>query len=102
MDIKAHRLTGIWEKSKGLIGDLKINPIYFETRWGIHTFGIKSEIDVLILDNNNKTAVIKESLKPNRVFMWNPRFKKVLELPAGQIRKLGIKTGGIITVKPIR
>jgi uncharacterized protein len=93
MVIKARRLDGWWEKSVGLIGKDKVSPIYFETRWGIHTFGVRSAIDVLILDNFNKVAVMKKNLKPNRIWLWNPKYKKVMELPGGEINKLKIKIG---------
>jgi uncharacterized membrane protein (UPF0127 family) len=59
----------------------KILPLYFETRWGIHTFFVREPIDVLILDEENRVQVIKKDLKPWRLFFWNPRYGKVVELP---------------------
>jgi uncharacterized protein len=101
MDIKAHWLTGIWNKTKGLIGTKKANPVYFETRWGIHTFGMKYPIDVLILDNNNLVIKTKEVLKPNKIWIWNPKYNKVIELPAGEINQKKIVYRTEITVIPI-
>lgn len=90
--LKVTRLKSFREKVLGLIGKKEITPVMFETRWGIHTFGMKVPIDVLVLDNT-KVVALKESLKPNRIFLWNPRYKIVLELPKGTLKKLQIKKG---------
>ena len=79
------------EKIQGLIGKKKPQSLMLKTRFGIHTFGLKFPIDVLILNNENKVASIKKNLKPNRIFLWNPMHDKVLELPSGTIQKYAIK-----------
>ena len=81
--LKVKRLKTFWEKSVGLIGKKKITPIYFETRFGIHTFGMLSPIDVVILDKGGKVVKLAENLAPFRVFLWSPRYYRVLELPGG-------------------
>src|SRR3989344_6672816 len=88
--IKATKALGI-KKLTGLIGKNKIEPLLIETRFGIHTFGVKSPIDVVILDKKNNVIKIKKSLKPNRVFFWSLLFCKVLELPEKSIEKNNIK-----------
>lgn len=89
------------EKIIGLIGKNKPEPLMIRTRFGIHTFGLKFPIDVLILNKNNKAVKVRTSLKPNRIFLWNPMYKKVLELPAGTIGKKGIKIRDNINLKLI-
>lgn len=89
----------IKEKVMGLIGKEKPTGLMIETRFGIHTFGLKYPIDVLILNTNNKITVIKRSLKPKRIFVWNPIYRKVLELPRGTIRKKKIKINDIIKLR---
>lgn len=79
------------EKVIGLIGIDKPYALMIRTRFGIHTFGLKFPIDVLILNNENEVVSIKENLKPNKIFLWNPRYEKVIELPAGTIKEKGIK-----------
>jgi len=79
------------EKIQGLIGKNKPFALMIRTRFGIHTFGVKFPIDVLILDGKNKVVVIKENLKPNRFFLWNPIYGKVIELPSRTIKKYAIK-----------
>lgn len=89
--LKVKRLKSLKERTVGLIGKEEITSVIFETRFGIHTFGLKAPIDVLILDNQNRVVKIKESLSPSRIFLWNPKYKIVLELPSGTIKKLNIK-----------
>jgi uncharacterized membrane protein (UPF0127 family) len=88
--LKVKILQSYWSKSKGLIGADPAYPVYFTTRWGIHTFGMKSAIDVVILDNNNRVVKLVHSLSPNHIFFWNPKYFRVLELPEGTIGKIGI------------
>jgi len=78
---------------RGLIGVQKIEPVFFTTGWGIHTYGVLYPIDVVILDKNNRVVKIRKGLLPNRFFFWNPRHKTVVELPAGTIEKMGISVG---------
>ena|SRR3990167_3941299 len=97
MKLKVKKLTGL-SKATGLIGKEKIYPIFFKTRFGIHTFGLRFPIEVLVLDENDMVVCLRKNLNTNRVFFWNPRFEKVIELPVGFIRKSGIRKGGKIDV----
>lgn len=89
--IDAKIVRNLKEKIQGLIGKDKPYALMIKTRFGIHTFGLKFPIDILILDSNNKVVSIKKNLQPNRIFLWNPIHKKILELPIGTIDKKAIK-----------
>ncbi len=78
------------DKTIGLIGKDKPFPLFLTTRFGIHTFGLKFPIDILILDKSDRVVKIRSGLKHNSLFFWNPMYKKVLELPEGTINKLRI------------
>jgi uncharacterized membrane protein (UPF0127 family) len=88
-----------WGKSVGLIGKKTITPVYFQTRFGIHTFGVSVPIDVLILDHANRVVALKESLSPGRFFFWNPRYYRVVELPGGAIKQKYLSKGADITLR---
>lgn len=90
--LQVKELKGI-RKAVGLIGKKKAEAVLIRTRFGIHTFGLKFPIDVLVLDKNCKIVKLKENLLPNRIFLWNPKFDSVLELPRGTIRKIGLQIG---------
>lgn len=85
--LKVKILRTLIEKSVGLIGVKCAYPIFFTTRWGIHTFGVRSPIDVLILDKGNHVVLIRHRLPPNRILFWNPIYNRVIELPPGTIVK---------------
>lgn len=67
-----------------------------KTRFGIHTFGLKYPIDVLILNKQNYVVAMKEKLKTNRIFVWNIKYETVLELPYGVIKKSITRIGDIL------
>ncbi len=86
------------EKTVGLIGTRKPQAMLFKTRFGIHTFGVRFPIDVLILDNNNIVVSLKQSLQRNRLLFWNPWFDTVVELPQETIKEKNIKKGDQIKI----
>ena len=94
--IKAKELKSLKDRAIGLIGKQKVDPVYFKTRWGIHTFGLKFPIDILILDKEKRVVALKKTLKPNRIFFWNPRFDRVLELSNGSMQRKNIQVGETI------
>jgi uncharacterized protein len=89
--ISVKEATNLKEKIQGLIGKDEPEALMIKTHFGIHTFGLKFPIDVLILNHRNIVRSVKENLRPNRIFLWNPLYKKVIELPAGTISKKRIK-----------
>ncbi|MEX0616324.1 MAG: DUF192 domain-containing protein [Candidatus Woykebacteria bacterium] len=80
-------------RTVGLIGAKAPYPLILNTRFGIHTFGVRFPMDVVIVDKENKVAATRENLLANRVFFWNPLFEKVIELPQGTIEKAQISVG---------
>jgi len=96
LKIKVKYLPAWWEKAKGLIGETQAYPVFFHTRWGIHTFGLKFPIDVLILDSANRVVKIVLGLPPNRILFWSPFYDRVLELPADEIIHQKITLGSTL------
>lgn len=89
------------EKVIGLIGKDKPLSFMIRTRFGIHTCGLKFPIDVLILDKENKVVFLKKNLMPWKIFLWNPMYDKVLELPLGAIDKKKIKINDAVGIKTV-
>lgn len=83
----------------GLISKNSKQGIFIKTRFGIHTFGMKREIDVLVLSSNHQIVKIKSKLGVNRIFTWNPKYKLVLELPKGLVEENDLKVGDKLTIK---
>lgn len=89
--ISVKEAKNLKDKMQGLIGKDIPQALLIKTHFGIHTFGLKFPIDVLILNKKNEVVAIKKKLQPKRIFIWNPMHEKVLELPSGMIEKKGIK-----------
>lgn len=72
---------------------LKSNPrnMLFKTRYGIHTFFLREPIDVLVLDQDYKVVKLKQGLKPNSIFLWNPKYSLIIELPINTLKKIDIR-----------
>jgi uncharacterized membrane protein (UPF0127 family) len=75
------------DQSLGLLKYKTPTAMLLKTHFGIHTFAMRYTTDVLILDKQNTVVVIKENLKPNRIFLWNFKHETILELPPGTIKK---------------
>lgn len=92
-------LHSVKEKTTGLVGADPVYPVYFETHFGIHTFGVLYPIDVVILDTKLTVVKIHESLAPNRLFFWNPRYSRVIELPEGTVKNTNISIGSAVSLR---
>lgn len=88
------------EKMKGLLGAREPYPLLIKTRCGIHTFGMKLPIDVIVFDNHNVVRTVRKNMKPNSFFFWNPRYENVLELPAGYVQNSCTAVGNVLEVQP--
>lgn len=87
------------EKTLGLLRYKKPESLLLRTRFGIHTFGLTYPIDVLVLNKHHRVIALKERLKPNRVFFWNPKYNAVVELPQGTIAQKKITVEKKILLK---
>jgi uncharacterized protein len=83
-------------KITGLLGKNEAETIVFKTRFGIHTFFLRFPIDLIVLDNEGVVKTAK-TVRPNKIVFWNIKFKIVIELPFGTLRKTKTKVGDVIT-----
>ena len=74
------------DKTIGLIGTKTPKALILSTHFGIHTLGMKYPIDVLVLNKQHRVVALKENLTPNSMFLWNPLYSTVIELPTGTIK----------------
>lgn len=90
--------TNFWQSAVGLIGAKKPYPLLLHTRFGIHSFGVRFPLDIIILNDQYEVMYLKKNLLPNRVFFWPPKWQWVLEVPEGTIQKEKIALGTRINV----
>ncbi len=90
VDSLADRIFGLLKKS---------NPrsLLFNTRFGLHTFGLRRQIDVLVLSDDLKVVKTRQNLKPNRLFFWSPLFSIVIELPENSIKYSNTTTEDLLS-----
>lgn len=98
---QVYKSRNFFDRALGLIKDSTKIPLQLNTRFGIHTFGLKESIDILILDNSNRVYKKRELLEPYSFFFWNPSYSKVLELKGGTIKKFGVTIGDHISLQYI-
>lgn len=85
------------DKAFGLLIPSNPRTMLFKTRFGIHTFFMKENIDLIVLDKKNRVVSLKNTVKPNRIFVWNPQFDTILELPSGTITKSKTEIGDTLS-----
>jgi uncharacterized membrane protein (UPF0127 family) len=85
------------KKLKGLMFVKEFNYILkFKTN-GIHTFFMKTEIDVILTDKNNKILYIYKKLKPNKIILPKRKVRYTYEMPVNYIKN--IKIGDYLNLK---
>jgi hypothetical protein len=89
----AKQLNSLVSSAIGLIGEKSPKAVVLRTSFGIHTFGVRFPLDILILDKDMVVRKSQENLKRNRFFFWDPRFNLVIELPSGTINKTRTTVG---------
>lgn len=94
----AFEAKSLLEKSLGLLDPNKPRSLILNTRFGIHTFGMTKAIDVLVLDERGQVVKIGRHLKPQQIFWWQPRYSRVIELPADTIQKTQTTKGDHIVI----
>ena len=87
------------QKTLGLLLFDEPQTLLIKTRFGIHTFGMKYAIDVIVLDKDYRVVKAKSSLAPNRIFLWNPKYDTVLELPEQIIERTHTTVGDQLQIE---
>lgn len=94
------KLNSHLAQAKGLLGEKKKGrAVYFKTRFGIHTFGMKFPIDCAVLDDGFVVRAVRESMGPGRCFFWNLKYKNVIELPARTLAYTETTIGDVLTLE---
>lgn len=82
----------------GLMGKKNINKgIFFPHCNSIHTFFMKEEIDILMLDENYKIIYAFKNFKKNKI-IYKKNIKHIIELPKNTIKNLNIKVNDNIKI----
>lgn len=99
INLKAKEANSFLDCLLGLLNPHNPDCMLFHTRFGIHTLFMKRPIDVLLLDNDFTVVKMKRSLHPFRLFIYDPKYSYVLEMPNGSIDKLRIDINDKISIR---
>jgi len=95
------RKLSTWgESALGLLGVKESFAALITTRWGIHTLGMGFSIDVVVCDDEWIVRALRPGMKPHGFFFWNPKWRNVLELPAGTVARTGTAVGDRLKITP--
>ena len=90
------KATGFLDSALGLLNSSNPRSMLFESRLGIHTFFMKEAIDVIVMDKHFIVQQLCSSLKPFRIYFWNPIYPYVIEFPSGTINKSKTLKGDVL------
>ena len=79
-----------FQKLKGLMFQKEFDYILIFKTNGIHTFFMKTNIDVILTDKSNKILYIYKNLKPNKIIPPKRKVKYTYEMPVNYINKVKI------------
>nr|MBC7243914.1 DUF192 domain-containing protein [Chloroflexota bacterium] len=95
--------TNVRSRTRGLIGHAPLEPgqalMIPQSRW-IHTFGMSFTIDAVYVDKKWHIVALTENLLPGRIDRPVLRAQAVIEMAAGEIRRLGLKVGDHLELRP--
>jgi uncharacterized membrane protein (UPF0127 family) len=88
-----------WLRLRGLVGrttlagDAELDGLLLEPCSGIHMYGMGFAIDVVFLDADDRVVALHRNLMPGAQSLRHPAARRVLELPAGMLRRTGTREG---------
>ncbi len=92
----------VWTRLRGLIGSPSLIPgegLLLRPARSIHTCFMRFPVDVVFLDGEHRVLAVHHGLRP-----WRMRAQRgaraVLELAAGEAKRLGIERGKLAPAAP--
>jgi hypothetical protein len=86
------RLIGLYRHRNLSLGD----GVWLVPCRGIQTVGMRTAIDVVFLNAEQRVIRIYNELPPSRVILWVPGAYSALEVPAGAVRSSETSVGDIL------
>jgi uncharacterized membrane protein (UPF0127 family) len=92
----------LWSRFVGLMGRKELVPgsvLVLEPSNGVHTFFMRFEMDALFVDKEWRVLHIADRMKPWRVSRIVRRSRRIVELPGGTCRALGVAKGDQLSLR---
>lgn len=90
---------GWWSRLRGLLGRPPLEPgegLLIAPSKGVHMYGMRYAIDVLLLDRERRVLATYPGLAPGRRTPLHRRARYALELPEGTIEASGTREGDVL------
>lgn len=90
--MKIKTASNFKDKLLGLMGQKNIDYGLLITNCkSIHTYFMKENIDILLLDKHNRILMINRNIKPNKIIIFHTKKRtNILELPSNSSLNLNI------------
>lgn len=88
-----------WSRLKGLVGRAGLDAgegLLIEPSRGVHMYGMRFPLDVLLLDHDRRVRVGFPGLAPGQATGMRKGVRYALELPAGTIATSGTREGDVL------
>ena len=95
---------GWWSRLRGLLGRPEPDAgegLLIDPSRGVHMFGMRYPLDVLLVDEERRVLTVHESLEPWSRTRYHPDARYALELPTGTIQASGTETGDRLAWTPL-
>jgi len=86
------RLLGLYRHRKLSLGD----GVWLVPCRGIQTIGMRTSIDVVFLNAEQRVVRVYTRVDPGRVIWWVPRARSALEVPAGAVQSSDTRVGDAV------
>jgi len=93
--------NSLFARLKGLLGRSSLptgHGLWLRPCNGIHTFGMRFSIDVVVFDSDLRVIASVSDLLPNRITPVYLRASSVLELPAGTLAGMPLAIGEQVVI----
>lgn len=98
---KVTKVTSFWGRLTGLAGRQSLQPqtgIWLIPCNGVHTFGMRFSLDIIVLDRQMRVLQILRAVPPGRICRGTAGGYSTLEMPAGAAA--GILVGDQLEASP--
>jgi hypothetical protein len=94
----------IWTRTRGLLGRPPLGPgvgLWIEPCQGVHTCFMSFPIDVVFVDREGTILAVREGMRSWRFTRIYGQARAVLELAAGEARRIGLAPGLRVRLEPL-
>ncbi len=100
MEIKTVKAKNFAEKLLGLMfkKDFAGYLALYNCR-AIHTSFMFFPIDIICINNKNRVTLLKEAIKPWRLFIAPKNTKIIIEMKSEKLKEMNLKTGDYVEIR---